>query len=80
MKGNQEIVEYSRSFDANYIVLICRCISCEITFESPAKRKPISADMFKGVVCPDCGDPNPNVIRSKGGLHELHTQAKTHSS
>ena len=54
-------------FDENYIILVCRCVACEITFEAPAKRQ-ISADMFKGIFCPECGDKNPNVIRSKGSM------------
>ena len=52
-------------FDETYLILTCRCIACDITFEAPAKRA-ISEDMFKGISCIECESENVNVINSKG--------------
>ena len=47
-----------------HLILTCRCVPCDFTFETPIPTQ-LGSDIFKGVCCPQCGNENPNAVKTK---------------
>ena len=46
------------------LILTCRCAPCDLTFETPISTQ-LGSDMFRDVCCPQCGNENPNAVKTK---------------
>ena len=46
------------------LILTCRCVPCDFTFETPISTQ-LGGDMFRDVCCPQCGNENPNAVKTK---------------
>ena len=62
----RQLYQQLQAIRESQIVLTFRCILCDLKFED-AIPSAISADMFSGIKCPECGNNNPHVVSSKGG-------------